>query len=416
MKHDLNEKEITYQLKKHEDKLLEGVEEDPVISVVDSILYKAIESRASDIHLEPTKSDLRVRYRIDGILYDQPAVSFAQRFLVLSRLKVLSGLDIAESRRPQDGKLMVSIAKSSINQNPNFIDLRISTFPSIYGEKVVIRVLDKSNQVVTIQQLGFNKNILDGINNLLGKLNGFFLVTGPTGCGKTTTLYAMLSGLDKRKLNIVTMEDPVEYDIDGICQSQVNSKIDFDFANGMRTILRQDPDVIMIGEIRDKPTASMAIEAALTGHLVLSTLHTSSASGAIVRLIEMGVEPFLINASVSGIIAQTLVRKLCDKCKVEVELDEKERQYLENKNIKLKKVFKAKGCRDCLNTGYFGRIACAELLLITDEIRNLILQQSHASEIEKIATKAGMILMKNDLLSKLESGLISLEEFLNNIN
>jgi len=407
----------SYILKKSEDKLLEGVDEDNIVFLVDSIIYSAIERKASDIHLEPSRNDLRVRYRIDGVLYSQPSIYWTQKLLVISRLKVLSSLDIAESRKPQDGKISIIFCKSvegGIEQKIN-IDLRISTFPSIFGEKMVIRILDQSRNCINLNSLGFHLNILNQVIDSIKKTSGFFLVCGPTGCGKTTTLYAMLSSLDKRKLNIVTMEDPVEYNIEGICQSQVNSKAGFDFENGMRAILRQDPDVIMVGEIRDKSTVSMAIEAALTGHLVFSTLHTASAAGAIVRLIEMGVEPFLINASLSGVLAQTLVRKLCENCKFEVELTKQEKYYLENKGVFLKTVFKAKGCRSCQNKGYDGRVACAELILLNDEIRSLILEKSHASKIEEVAIKNGMILIKDDLLKKLQDGVISLEEYLSNL-
>lgn len=410
---DSFESGFVYFLQKKEDKILAGVEEDPIITLVDNLLYSAIGSRASDIHLEPHKFGMRIRCRIDGILYEKEPISFAHRFLVISRLKILSSLDIAESRLPQDGKFALSfIPEKKEKGSEDFIDLRISTFPSIYGEKMVVRILDRRRDCIKLSSLGFNSFVFEGVNAFFVKTQGFFLVCGPTGSGKTTTLYAILSKLNSSRCNVVTMEDPVEYHIDGVTQSQVNLKSGFTFENGMRSILRQDPDVIMVGEIRDKPTVQMAIEAALTGHLVLSSLHTNNAAGAIVRLIEMGVEPFLISASISGVLAQRLVRRLCDYCKSEVLLNEKEKNQLAKYKVHLGKVFKANGCPYCLNIGYKGRAAIAELVLINDEIRKLINQRASSTKIEKMAVQNGTILLRDDLISKLKAGIISLEEFL----
>jgi len=394
-----------YLLYSKEEKIKSGIKQDEIVSLVDHILCKAIEVGASDIHLETMENNLRVRYRIDGVLYNQDPISLNSAPTVISRLKVLSSLDIAEKRVPQDGKIRVQVAN-------NIIDLRISTFPSIYGEKVVVRILDKSQKFIELESLGFNPIILKEIINVIERPNGFFLVTGPTGSGKTTTLYAILSKLNNPQRNIITMEDPVEYDVEGITQSQVNPKAGFSFENGLKSILRQDPDIIMIGEIRDKPTCRIAIESALTGHLVLSTLHTNDSAGAITRLLDMGLESFLINASLSAVLAQRLVRKLCDACKEKVLLSGEEQKQLKEKNLDLKYFFKSKGCKKCFNLGYKGRTGIFELLIIDDEIRNLIKGKQNAKQIYKKALENGMITLFQDSLSKVKIGLISLEEFL----
>jgi len=394
-----------YQLKDQEEKLRQGVIEDPIVSRVDAILYGAIASQASDIHLESREGDMRVRYRIDGVLYDQEPIMQAQHPLVISRLKILSSLDIAQRRVPQDGKARILFSDSTI-------DLRVSTFPSIYGEKMVVRILDRSKNCLDIEELGFSQSCQKNINDLIGRQHGFFLVTGPTGSGKTTTLYAVLSKLNNAQRNIVTMEDPVEYNLEGITQSQVNSKSGFDFENGLRSIVRQDPDVIMIGEIRDKPTVQIAIEAALTGHVVLSTLHTTDAPGALTRLLDMGVEPFLINASLTGVLAQRLVRKLCEVCKEEVAVDKQQKELLSGYGIQTKKLYVARGCRSCLNLGYKGREAVSELLVMNDEIRSLVAEKVPSEKIKSVARTHGMTTLKDDCASKLTAGIISLDEFL----
>lgn len=403
-KHQLPDSSI-YQLRNQEEKLRQGVVEDPIVALVDMILYNAIVAQASDIHLEPRENDMRVRYRIDGVLYDQESIAFVQQSLVISRLKILAALDIAQRRIPQDGKVRIIISDS-------LIDLRVSTFPSIYGEKMVVRILDRSRNCLDVEELGFSSNTQKKINDLIGRQHGFFLVTGPTGSGKTTTLYAVLSKLNDSKRNIVTMEDPVEYNLDGITQSQVNLKSGFNFENGLRSIVRQDPDVIMIGEIRDKPTVQIAIEAALTGHVVLSTLHTTDASGALTRLIDMGVEPFLINASLTGVLAQRLVRRLCEQCKEEMTVDKQQQEILERYGLKIKKLYKARGCRACFNLGYKGREAVSELLVMNDELRKLIMEKDSSEKIKSAACASGMTTLKDDLASKLEEGVISLDEFL----
>ncbi len=396
---------MDYKLYGPEEKIKKGIINEPIIGLVDDLLFRAISVGASDIHLEPNQNGMRVRYRIDSVLFDQDSIDFEKQLLVLSRLKVLSGMDIAQKRIPQDGKLRVKVSPKN-----NLIDMRISTFPSIYGEKMVVRILDRESNCISLNSLGCGLNVLEQLNALIARPYGFFLVTGPTGSGKTTTLYAILSALNNAKRNIVTMEDPVEYNLDGITQSQVNPKAGFDFENGLRSILRQDPDVVMVGEIRDKQTAQIAIEAALTGHLVLSTLHTNDSVGAVTRLLDMGIEPFLINASLSGVLAQRLVRKLCEMCKEKTVLNANEHDILNNK--KLKKIFKSKGCSCCFDLGYKGRTGIFELLMVNDNIRDLIMQKASAQVIREQAIKDGLVPLKLDGICKVEDGVVSMEELL----
>lgn len=362
----------------------------PIIFLVDQILYRAVDMQASDIHIEPHRSKgIRVRYRIDGVLYDQDPVSIDQGSAVLSRLKVLSSLDIAQSRVPQDGKLIVRFEPGGSSDSvPRNIDLRVSTFPSIYGEKMVIRILDRDPNYISLSSLGCSESVLEGLHKLIAKPHGFFLVTGPTGSGKTTTLYAILSKLNKPERNIVTMEDPVEYHIDGITQSQVNPRAGFTFDVGLRALLRQDPDVAMVGEIRDRKTAQIAAEAAITGHLVLSTLHTNDSFGAVTRLVDMGIEPFLITASLTGVVAQRLVRLLCSECKR-----------------------KARGCSSCRGLGYNGRVGIFELLVVDDCMRRMIVNGCDDVELRDYAVRNGMVLLRDDGLSKVREGLISFNEY-----
>jgi type II secretory ATPase GspE/PulE/Tfp pilus assembly ATPase PilB-like protein len=385
---------MLYVLKNKTTKLKDGIDEDIIIELVDQLLYEAISVGASDIHLEPGKNEMRVRYRIDGVLHDQKTLHKDQCGLALSRLKVLASLDIAEKRIPQDGKMTVEFYPEKKSTKPREIDLRISTFPSLYGEKMVLRILDRTQQTRSLDSLGMNKNILDHVRDLIKKQNGFFLVTGPTGSGKTTTLYAILSLLNKEDKNIVTMEDPIEYNIEGIMQSQINEKAGFTFEKGLRSLLRQDPDIILIGEIRDKETAQIAIEAAQTGHLVLSTLHTNDAAGAVTRLLDMGVEPFLITAALSGVLAQRLTRTLCNDCKT-----------------KESEGFTAKGCANCFNMGYKGRCGIFEWLSVDSEICDLIMNKESAETIRALAIKNGMKTLQQDAEEKFKSGIISRDEF-----
>jgi len=379
---------------------------DPIISRVDALLVRAIAVRASDIHCEPINNALRVRYRIDGVLYDQDPVSQEQRDYVLSRIKVLAALDVAERRLPQDGKLRTVLSDKRI------IDFRVATFPSIYGEKIVIRVFDRSTQRVALESLGLSDELLSALSSMLRQPHGLFLTTGPTGAGKTTTLYALLNKINNAKRNIVTMEDPVEHHVDGVVQSQVHPKIGFTFENGLRSLVRQDPDVIMIGEIRDRATVTIALEAALTGHLVLSSLHTNDAVGAITRLRDMGVEPFLISAALQGVIAQRLVRLLCDMCKEERLLSKREQERVTAFGWSLTSTWTAQGCKNCLQTGFCGRIGIFELLVVSNELRDAIVACESAQKLRQRVEQGGMSTLMDDALLKVQTGKISLVELL----
>jgi len=403
-------KKSIYQLLGAQQKLKRGNDQGPIVDLVDNLLFRAIRLGASDIHIQPEGETLRVRYRIDGVLHDQKSIDGALAQQIVSRLKVLCSLDIAQHRIPQDGKLRVCYVQDDASSS--MIDLRISTFPSTDGEKAVVRILDRVRNVLDLEQLGLQDELLHHMQRVGQSKQGFFLVTGPTGSGKTTTLYAMLKKVNCREKNVVTMEDPVEYELAGITQSQVNNKTDFTFETGLRSLLRQDPDVIMVGEIRDAATVSMAVQSALTGHLVLSTLHTNDAAGAVTRLLEMGVEPFLINATLSGVLAQRLVRKLCQHCKQEVVLSAEKQKNLASRGYQVSKTFIAPGCSQCHQLGYQGRIGVFELLLIDDDLRGMILHNESAIAISERAQKKGMKVLLHDGLRKVEQGLISLEELL----
>jgi type II secretory ATPase GspE/PulE/Tfp pilus assembly ATPase PilB-like protein len=385
-------------------KISRGVEADPLVDFADRLICDAIVMHASDIHFQPEELQARIRYRIDGTLYDQDLIDLDSLKLIISRIKILAGLDIAVQRIPQDGKIKLDYVDEL--GETQAIDLRISTFPSTYGEKMVVRILDRAHNLLNLESLGMNQKILDKIKALIQKPHGFFLVTGPTGSGKTTTLYAILSQLNIPGKNIITMEDPVEYALQGITQSQVNDRAGFSFQNGLRSMLRQDPDIIMIGEIRDKTTAQIAIEASLTGHLVFSTLHTNDSAGAITRLIDMGIEPFLINATLTGVLAQRLTRKLCSSCKREVCL----------KNVALHSElnelysFISTGCADCFNLGHSGRMGIFELLVLDDETRSLVMKKTSSTSILQQAVKSGMNTLMQDGMEKVMAGQISFEE------
>ncbi len=380
-----------------------------VVAIVNELLEKAISMNASDIHLEPTEYQLRVRFRLDGILHDQPALTKNNAQQIISRLKVLSSINIAEKRIPQDGKFHTTYKNKSI-------DLRLSTFPSLHGEKMVIRILDHSIHGITLQQLGFEPQMLADFQGLLARSSGFFLVTGPTGSGKTTTLYAALSALNSPEKNIVTLEDPVEYNVSGITQGYINPTAGFTFEKGIRALLRQDPDILMIGEIRDKQTARVAIESALTGHLVLSTLHTNDAPSAIVRLMDMGIEPFLINASLTGVLAQRLIRKLCEFCKKLAQSSDEEPTidevaFCERMSIDPKNLYRAVGCDSCNNIGYKGRIGIFELLIFSNKLRSLIISRPIVEDIYTQALSDGMSTLQQDGAKKVSAGIISLADF-----
>jgi len=359
-------------------KLQGMVEEPPVIRLVNMMIMDAISEGASDIHIEPEEDKLLIRFRIDGVLRHEEAPPKHFQSAIISRIKVLADLDIAERRRPQDGRFNMKMGNKSI-------DIRVSCVPTSYGENIVMRLLDSSSVLFGLKQLGFSKDVLDVYEKLLKRPNGILLVTGPTGSGKTSTLYASLSSINTPDKNIITIEDPVEYRLEGVRQIQVNPKVDLTFANGLRSILRQDPDVIMVGEIRDVETAEIAIQAALTGHLVFATLHTNDAPGAVTRLVDMGVEPFLISSSLAGVIAQRLVRIFCSDCK-------------------------GKGCKMCHETGYKGRLAINELMVVDDEIKSLIMKRSSADELAKVALKNGMRSLRDDGLDKVKEKITSKEE------
>ncbi len=379
--------------------------EHSVISRVNALIKRAIAARASDIHLEPTEHALRIRFRIDGMLFDQEPIEYAVMAQVVSRVKVLSHINIAEKRIPQDGKF-------SNTFDGHTIDFRVSTFPSLYGEKVVIRILDRTTQAIALDQLGFLPAMQEAFKQLIFRPHGFFLVTGPTGSGKTTTLYAALSALNHPEKNVATLEDPVEYHVAGITQGHINPEAGFTFEKGIRALLRQDPDILLIGEVRDRQTARVAIEAALTGHLVLSTLHTNDAPSAVMRLMDMEIEPFLLNAALTGVLAQRLARTLCVHCKEEKAPTAQERGVLSKLNAQLERVCTATGCSACDNRGYKGRTGIFELLPITNALRSLVVYEPKIEAIYAQAAQDGMQTLLQDGLTKVKNGQISLDELL----
>ncbi|WP_456384876.1 type II secretion system ATPase GspE [Desulfolithobacter sp.] len=388
--------------------LLDDTSDAPVIKLVNLMLSQAVRDSASDIHIEPFKDRVKIRKRVDGILYDMFTPPKHVQAKLISRIKIMARMDIAERRLPQDGRIEIRIADRNI-------DLRVSTLPTAFGERVVMRLLDKSNTLLSLEELGMSKRDMDTFMELIKAPHGILLVTGPTGSGKTTTLYSALGILNKPDVNIITVEDPIEYQINGISQMQVNPKIDLTFANGLRTIVRQDPDIILVGEIRDLETAEIAIQAALTGHLVFSTLHTNDAASAVTRLIDMGLEPFLVSSSVNAILAQRLVRKICPNCK---EAYSPSPEYLDRAGLTSEKfsdqvLYRGRGCPECLNTGYQGRIGIFELMVLTDTLKSLILTTSDAGQIrnQAIASQAtGMHTLRQDGLRKVLEGITTLEE------
>jgi len=402
------EQESVYNLLSREEKLKTGVNEELLIDLFDQLLLEAICHSASDIHIQPEDDSVIVRYRIDGVLYDQETLSHDDANLIISRLKVLSHLDIAQRRIPQDGKFKVILNQDG--DKKSLIDLRISTFPTTCGEKVVVRILGASVRNLSLNLLGLSDLIREGLHTLAKKQQGFVLVTGPTGSGKTTTLYALIAALNDGEKNIVTIEDPVEYEIPGITQSQVNEKAGFTFENGLRSILRQDPDVILIGEVRDKATTCIAIQSALTGHLVLSTLHTNDAPSAVMRLLEMGIESFLVSATLSGVLAQRLVRRLCDGCKKEERPAQAVIERAADSGVKLTRAFVPEGCSNCHNRGYKGRIGIFELLVVDEKTSALISEKADASTIKKQAMASGFKTLSCDGFEKVEAGITSLDE------
>ncbi|MCC6221766.1 MAG: type II secretion system ATPase GspE [Deltaproteobacteria bacterium] len=379
----------------------------PIIRYVNTLIFRATTQHASDIHIEPFEDCLKVRFRVDGVLHDVDEEDKMFQASILSRIKVMANLNIAEKRLPQDGRIGIRVAGQDV-------DIRISTVPTRYGERIVMRLLEKSSIVIDLETLGLSSKHSKIINKIIHKSHGIILVTGPTGSGKTTTLYACLSKINSADKNILTVEDPVEYELKGIGQMQVNPKIDFTFATGLRSILRQDPDVIMVGEIRDRDTVEIAIQASLTGHLVFSTLHTNDAAGAVTRLLDMGVEPFLISSSVIAIMAQRLVRQLCKHCRVSKQISDDECQELGLDPISVvsRDIFDAAdgGCKHCQQTGYSGRTGIHEIMLIDDEIRGKIMQRADASQIRNACR--GFVGLRHDGAKKVLAGITSVEEVL----
>jgi general secretion pathway protein E len=398
---ELNLSDVASELSEPED-LLESDDDAPIIRLINALITEAIKENASDIHVEPFETRLSIRFRVDGVLREvlEPPRQIAS--LLCSRIKVMAQLDIAEKRLPQDGRISLKVANRPV-------DIRVSTLPSGHGERVVMRILDKQAGRLDLTSLGMATDVEKRLSSLIQKPNGILLVTGPTGSGKTTTLYAVLSAINDAKRNILTVEDPIEYDLDGIGQTPVNNKVDMTFAKGLRAILRQDPDVVMVGEIRDSETAQIAVQASLTGHLVLSTLHTNSAVGAITRLQDMGVEPFLLSSTLLGVVSQRLVRSLCNDCRIELSLTDAEYSEFEIPVDEI--IYQAVGCPNCLQTGYRGRSGIYELIEVDDHLSTMIHDNESQNKIEQYCrTKSASI--RDDGIRKVTAGETTLDEVL----
>jgi general secretion pathway protein E len=387
--------------------LLDDTSDAPIIKLVNHIISQSIKARASDIHIEPYQDRFKVRYRIDGILYDLLNPPKRIESALVSRIKVMANLNIAEKRLPQDGRFDVRVGDQQI-------DVRVSTLPTTFGERAVLRLLNKTASLFAISELGLHPNRLDQVKQLITEPNGIILVTGPTGSGKTTTLYAVLSSINHPDINIITIEDPVEYQLSGISQIQVNPKIDLTFARGLRSIVRQDPDVILVGEIRDHETAEIAVQSALTGHLVFSTLHTNDSASAITRLVDIGVEPFLISSSVIAVIAQRLVRVLCPHCKEAYQPAEPIIRSLgiSTDRMRNRPIYRAKGCEHCIHTGFKGRVGIFEIMVMNESMKGLVLQSFDSNRIRKQAVQDGMITLRQDGIQKVLDGVTTVEEIL----
>ena len=386
---------------------LAAIDEAPIVKLVNSLIFDAVRKGASDIHMEPYEKSLRVRFRIDGVLQEMMSPPFKFKAAIISRLKIMAELDIAERRVPQDGRIKIKVQGRTI-------DLRVSSLPTIFGEKIVMRILDKGNLNIDLEKLGFEPAAMKEFVSAIANPYGMVLVTGPTGSGKTTTLYSALSRVNTPEVNVLTAEDPVEYNLDGINQVLVHDDIGLSFAAALRAFLRQDPNVIMVGEIRDLDTASIAVKAALTGHLVLSTLHTNDAPSAIGRMVDMGIEPFLVCSSVNLVLAQRLVRRVCAGCKKPITLNDEVLRELQlsPQDAATGTFFLGSGCVDCSNTGYRGRQGVYEVMSITSRLRELILERASATEIKKTAIDEGMLTLRRDALMKLKRGLTTAEEVL----
>jgi type IV pilus assembly protein PilB len=389
------------------EQLREMVEEAPIVRLSNMLITQAVMDGASDIHIEPRRDGLRVRYRVDGILHEAMQLPKKAQSSLISRIKIMASMDIAEKRAPQDGRISLLIEGKQF-------DFRVSTLPNVFGEKIVMRVLDKSAISIGLHRLGIMPKTLEQFENLIQRTYGIMLVTGPTGSGKSTTLYSVLSKLNSPEKNILTIEDPVEYEVQGLTQTGVNPRAGLTFAAGLKCMLRQDPNIIMVGEIRDGETALIAVEAALTGHLVLSTLHTNDAPGAVARLLDMGVEPFLISSAVCGVLAQRLARMICPRCKVSYQppMDAVRRLGINTDSTQGVKFYRGKGCDYCKGTGYKGRTGIYELMTVNDEIRDLALKRASSHHIREAAIANGMVTLKADATEKVLLGMTTLEETL----
>ncbi|MDL4841678.1 GspE/PulE family protein [Aquibacillus rhizosphaerae] len=395
--YDANESNVT-----EEDEMYDDA---PAIRIMDQILQTGVHLKASDIHIDPSEENLTIRYRVDGVLRTDRTIPKRLQNALIARTKILSNLNITETRLPQDGRIRLAV-----DEKP--IDLRISTLPTVFGEKVVIRILDLSNIFKRLSDLDFGEATLSKYEKLIEQPSGLILLTGPTGSGKTSTLYASINKLNHEDVNIITVEDPVEYQLDGINQVQVNNAVGLTFATGLRSILRQDPNIIMVGEIRDKETAEIAVRSALTGHLVFSTLHTNSAVAAIPRLFDMEVEPYLVVSSLSGIMAQRLVKKICKDCKRSREATVMEKKLFEKRGITIEQTYEGVGCNSCKDTGYKGRMAIHELLIINDSIRHMMMNDQSVTEIKNYIRENGMRFLIDDGLIKVKQGFTTMEEVL----
>jgi type IV pilus assembly protein PilB len=382
-----------------------AAEGSPVIKLVNYLIYNAVRDGASDIHIEPDENALRVRYRVDGRLYEKLRPPHKMLPAIASRIKIMALLDISERRLPQDGGIHVMM-----DGRP--IDLRVSILPGPFGQKVVIRIIDNRRVLVNLEKLGFSYETLKAWRRTIQAPNGIVLVTGPTGSGKSTTLYSCLQELNSDEVNICTVEDPVEFNLSWVNQFQMNEKIGFTFASTLRSLLRQDPDIIMIGEIRDEETARIAVQAALTGHLVLSTLHTNDAPSAVIRLVNIGVEPYLVSASVVGVLAQRLVRKICTNCKEPYDPPANIRHAVERSAGEVETYYRGVGCSKCRDTGFQGRIGIYELLTMDDGLRDLVVRSVSTSELRRAATDAGMASLRADGMQKVKAGMTTVEEVL----
>ncbi|MBW1737377.1 MAG: type II secretion system ATPase GspE [Deltaproteobacteria bacterium] len=395
-----SEDQVFSELEEIED-LMDVTHEAPIIRVVNVVLTQALRRQASDIHIEPYEKEIKVRFRIDGILYE--IFSLPRRFHahIISRLKIMATLDIAEKRVPQDGRMKIRVGNKTV-------DIRVSVIPMAFGERIVLRLLDKTVSLLGLGEMGMTRDKLETFEGLINKNSGIILVTGPTGSGKTTTLYAAINKINSTEKNIITIEDPIEYELRKVGQIQVNPKTDLTFARGLRSILRHDPDIIMVGEIRDLETVEIAIQASLTGHLVFSTLHTNDAAGALTRLVEMGVEPFLIASSLLAVVAQRLVRTICPHCKEAFKPDE---STLKDLGLSEDQIFyRGKGCKECMDTGYRGRAGIFELLVLDNEIRDLVKSSSDSVTIKQAGMRKGMTTLFEDGLKKVQSGITTLNE------